>query len=386
MAIVTLLVGAATSLPASVAGQTDVRYESDHWGRSVLRIGQNYVLRADAIVGEAVVVFGDATIEGRVDRDVVVVLGKAQLASTAVIEGSLVVVGGSANTTSGALIGRDLFVLGGAFDAPAGFSPGGQHIVIGPAALGGRLESIVPWITRGLLWGRPIVPDLPWVWRVVGVVLPRVPDPESLPSRACARVRRNTRRQAADRIRRRPSGPAPYRTGVPASGGIGDRTGRRAVRALRAVRGRDHRQGWCRAMDRHGDRAPGIAGKPAAIVPILRDRLCADLPGLYGPTTRVRRVDPGRSVRPRRRVFGVHFRVQTRESCLPRAGQRPRPSAASVTAVRRCVVAERRASCACLHSVCGANGAVCGIGSRVVSARGISGSPRRPSCSTSSWW
>src|SRR5206468_12721966 len=100
---------------------------------------------------------------------VVVVLGKAQLASTAVIEGSLIVVGGSANASSGALIGRDLFVLGGPFDAPAGFYPGGQHIVIGPAALVGWFESMVPWITRGLLWGRPIVPDLQWVWRIVGV-------------------------------------------------------------------------------------------------------------------------------------------------------------------------------------------------------------------------
>jgi uncharacterized RDD family membrane protein YckC len=36
--------------------------------------------------------------------------------------------------------------------------------------LGGRLEALVPWITRGLLWGRPIVPDLPWVWGVVALV------------------------------------------------------------------------------------------------------------------------------------------------------------------------------------------------------------------------
>ena len=27
----------------------------------------------------------------------------------------------------------------------------------------------MPWITRGLLWGRPIVPGLPWVWGIVGV-------------------------------------------------------------------------------------------------------------------------------------------------------------------------------------------------------------------------
>jgi hypothetical protein len=45
--------------------------------------------------------------------------------------------------------------------------PGGEHIVIGPGALGGTLEGIVPWISRGLLWGRPIVPGLPWVWGIV---------------------------------------------------------------------------------------------------------------------------------------------------------------------------------------------------------------------------
>src|SRR5207247_8864393 len=31
----------------------------------------------------------------------------------------------------------------------------------------GRLAPLVPWITRGLLWGRLIVPDLWWVWRIV---------------------------------------------------------------------------------------------------------------------------------------------------------------------------------------------------------------------------
>jgi uncharacterized RDD family membrane protein YckC len=148
-------------------GQAQVDLES--WSHEVVRIGQDYTLRAGDAVGQVVVVAGTATIEGRVDRDVVVVFGEARLASTASIDGSLVVVGGSANVTSGARVRRDLVVVGGRFDGPAEFSPGGQHVVIGPSAFGGRLDRIFPWITRGLFWGRLIVPDLAWVWGIVGI-------------------------------------------------------------------------------------------------------------------------------------------------------------------------------------------------------------------------
>jgi len=33
--------------------------------------------------------------------------------------------------------------------------------------MGGQLESLGTWFSRGLLWGRLIVPSLPWVWAVV---------------------------------------------------------------------------------------------------------------------------------------------------------------------------------------------------------------------------
>jgi uncharacterized RDD family membrane protein YckC len=169
MALVTLLAAAAIGLPVAAAAQVEVRIDQDHWG-PVFRLGQNYILRTGADVGDVVVVFGDARIEGRVDRDVVVVLGKADIASTAVIDGNLVVVGGSVTIADGAQIRHDLVAIASAFDAPPGFSPGGQHVVIGASVFGGRLEALVPWITRGLLWGRLIVPDLPWVWRIVGLV------------------------------------------------------------------------------------------------------------------------------------------------------------------------------------------------------------------------
>lgn len=165
---------AAPTTPARPSGPeveapVESPYEAEIWRREVLRIGQDFTLGRNDRVGQVVVVVGDATIEGHVNRDVVVVLGKAQLSSTAVVDGSLIVVGGSAAIASGARIDRDLVVVGASFDAPAGFMPGGQQIVIGPAVLGGRLERLVPWITRGMFWGRPIVPGLPWVWSIVGL-------------------------------------------------------------------------------------------------------------------------------------------------------------------------------------------------------------------------
>jgi len=137
-----------------------------HWGYPVVRIGQGYTLKAGDAARNVTVIFGDAIIEGRVDRDVVVVLGSAQLTSTAVIDGSLVVVGGHVQAAQGAQVHEDLFVGGGGLDAPAGFSPGGHYVGIGSTALDASFRNIVPWLARGLLWGRPIVPGLSWVWTI----------------------------------------------------------------------------------------------------------------------------------------------------------------------------------------------------------------------------
>jgi uncharacterized RDD family membrane protein YckC len=35
--------------------------------------------------------------------------------------------------------------------------------------LGGSLNAVVPYLSRGLLWGRVIVPDLPWIWGVLAL-------------------------------------------------------------------------------------------------------------------------------------------------------------------------------------------------------------------------
>jgi uncharacterized RDD family membrane protein YckC len=154
----------ALSVPAFAAAQTPEAEFPRHWNNNVsLRIGQNYELRANNVARDVLVVAGDAVIEGRVDRDLVVILGNVQLAATAVVDGSFVVVGGTAFVAEGAQVREDVFVAG-ALNSPAGFSPGGHHTVIGTSGMATALRGIVPWLTQGLLLARPIVPSLQWVW------------------------------------------------------------------------------------------------------------------------------------------------------------------------------------------------------------------------------
>ncbi len=134
------------------------------YGRPSVRIGQDFTVRATDRVREVVVVSGSVTIEGRVSRDVVVVLGSATLGPNAYVGGNLVVVSGDITVAPGAVVNRDLVVVAGELRAPPDFAPGGEHVVVGSRLLGYDFRGLVPWITQGLLWGRPLVPSLPWIW------------------------------------------------------------------------------------------------------------------------------------------------------------------------------------------------------------------------------
>jgi uncharacterized RDD family membrane protein YckC len=152
------------------AAPPDVRDRDwDRWGVAVVRVGQDYRQGPSETNRKVVVILGSAEIAGRVNGDVRVFLGDARVLSTAVIEGSLVVAGGSATVSPGAIVRRDLVVLGGGYEGPPDFTPRGESVVVGARSLGGRFAAVVPWFTRGLLWGRPIVPSLPWIWMIVGL-------------------------------------------------------------------------------------------------------------------------------------------------------------------------------------------------------------------------
>jgi len=168
----------AVMVVAAAALTPPVEAQTSSWSpRSVFRFGQDLTLGVETEVRQVVIVFGSLTLEGRVTRDVFVWVGDVRLGPTAVIDGSLVVGAGNAEISSGAVVGRDLAVIGGTLQAPAEFAPGGEHALVAAPALGSAvrglteaLRGLSPWVTRGLLLGRPVVPSLPWVWSVVGIL------------------------------------------------------------------------------------------------------------------------------------------------------------------------------------------------------------------------
>jgi uncharacterized RDD family membrane protein YckC len=135
-----------------------------------VRLGVDYTLPAGGAARDVVVIGGSATIEGHVEGDAVVVLGELHLANTAVVGGDVVVVGGRVIVDAGAEAAQDLVVVAGALQSAPGFMPGGEQTIIGPPVFGDGLRVLMPWATRGLLWGRPLVPDLPWLWGLVAIV------------------------------------------------------------------------------------------------------------------------------------------------------------------------------------------------------------------------
>lgn len=141
------------------------------FNRPIVRIGQDFVLGDGEAVREIQSGLADITVAGQVDDDVVVVVGSLRLANTAKVGGSVLVIGGTLTIESGASIERDMIVIGGDLNAPAEFTPHGQQVVVGNIAVANTLHAFVPWVMRGLAFGRPIVPDLWWMWPIVGVFL-----------------------------------------------------------------------------------------------------------------------------------------------------------------------------------------------------------------------
>jgi uncharacterized RDD family membrane protein YckC len=152
---------------AQLDAERDAAYDSS---RDIVRIGQDVVVPAGATARDVVVVSGSATIEGRVVGDVTVVLGQLRLGPNAIVDRDVVVVAGVATVASGAKARRDLVIAGGSLDAPADFAPGREQVVIGTSGMGNRFAAAVPWITRGLLMGRPVVPSLGWTWWLLAII------------------------------------------------------------------------------------------------------------------------------------------------------------------------------------------------------------------------
>ena len=158
--------------PVPTAPPEDPDPFDDDFGRSrraAFRLGGDYTLASGDRIRNIVVIFGNATVDGIVDEHVVVIMGTARLGPNARIGDNFVVVGGGVQIAQGAVVERDMVVVGGLVDAPAGFTTRGEQVIIGPPFLGEWFEGLSAWLTRGLLFGRLIVPDLGWVWGAVAL-------------------------------------------------------------------------------------------------------------------------------------------------------------------------------------------------------------------------
>ena len=155
--------------PFEVDVDLDIDLDIIDVGGEVVQIGRGYTLPAGKRVESAVVIAGTARIEGEIEQDLVVVAGTATLAGTARVGGDVVVVAGTGDVQPGTVVGGDLVAVGSGLNVPPGFAPGGDLVSVGAFAWGDQVANAAPWLTRGLLWGRPIVPELPWIWAVLAV-------------------------------------------------------------------------------------------------------------------------------------------------------------------------------------------------------------------------
>ncbi len=137
---------------------------SDPEPRDIQRFGMNLTVELGERVREVVVFKGDVVIKGAVDKDLVSIFGSAVLSDTAEVGGDVVVLFGSLQIDSGAEVRKDVVAIGGSIDAPLDFSPGGDLVSLASISRAGPFAAIQPWLSDGLLLGRPIVPHLPWVW------------------------------------------------------------------------------------------------------------------------------------------------------------------------------------------------------------------------------
>ena len=166
----TLIIKIVLALAVSAVALTQVQQIR---AEDQLRFGNSIELGAGERADDVLVFLGSAKIDGTVEGDLLVSFGSLILGRTSAIEQDVVVLGGSAEVMPGAVVEGDFVVLGGALDAPESFSPGGELVILGGGFGGGEglqvFPAVLAWLGKGLLWGRPLVPELLWTWIFIAV-------------------------------------------------------------------------------------------------------------------------------------------------------------------------------------------------------------------------
>lgn len=118
-------------------------------------------------VREVVIVGGNLTLHGEVERDAVVVVGGATINGR--IKRELFLIMGKGDFSEKAVLGRNSVLLGGPFNIDPGATLDPRVNQINMAPLVSFFEWLKNWIMRGLLYGRIYVPDLPWTWVIAAI-------------------------------------------------------------------------------------------------------------------------------------------------------------------------------------------------------------------------
>lgn len=134
--------------------------------REVVGIGQDVHIKADEKAGEVVVIFGNLVMDGMVDRQVVVIGGRAKINGPV---GEMVLVLSNGELGPDASVRRDAVVVGGRLSNPNAVKIGGSTVSIEQhfPQFGAGLD----WFRQGLVMGRPMVPSLKMTWIVAGAFL-----------------------------------------------------------------------------------------------------------------------------------------------------------------------------------------------------------------------
>lgn len=154
---------------ASAVSTNDV---SDGWGDpngdDSVRVGTDVTIPEDKTVPELVVVRGNATIDGHVRKDVVIVLGNATVNGK--VDGDVIVILGQLTLGPKAVVGRDVNVLFGKLDRAPGAKIRGSYRQVDKADVPG-VAPFLAWVNHGLLYMRPLPPNVKWVWVLAGIFL-----------------------------------------------------------------------------------------------------------------------------------------------------------------------------------------------------------------------
>jgi uncharacterized RDD family membrane protein YckC len=140
-----------------------------HGSKDAVIVGNDFVLKEDEVAADVVVVFGNATIKGRVSGDLVVIAGSTKVLGT--VEGDLVNILGSATLGPDAKMRRDVVVVGGTLTREPGATIGGTPTVVSTLGIFPNFEWLKSYAVHGIMFARPIAPQVGWVWVVVGICL-----------------------------------------------------------------------------------------------------------------------------------------------------------------------------------------------------------------------